>query len=302
MTIKLLIGGSPCSHWSISNKNREVTVEGLGWELFKNFVIAKEKFNPDYFLYENNNSIAKIIKEKISEELGVGKDSKTRLTYINSALVSAQNRNRFYVTNFGNIEQPIDRGISFHKDIKETDYKKCLPYKANKTQKRIQMWGNGEGRNRDLKCPNVTYADKTYTLMTKQDRFPSSGFVEFEDFFRYLTVEEYEQLQTLPKGYTKGVSRSAAERGIGNGWTVEVIIHILEHALKNVDKNDEILVLSLYDGIGTGRYCLDKMGFKNLKYYAYEIDKKAIQIANNNFPDIIQLGDVFNVRDEKWCF
>lgn len=55
--IKLLIGGSPCTFWSIAQKNnRETKAEGLGWELFKNYLIAKEKFNPDFFLYENKVS------------------------------------------------------------------------------------------------------------------------------------------------------------------------------------------------------------------------------------------------------
>lgn len=44
----------------------------------------------------------------------------------------------------------------------------------------------------------------------------------------------------------------------------------------------------------------DKMGFTNVKYYAYEIDKYAMQIANKNYPDIIQCGDVFQVRDDAW--
>lgn len=49
--IKLLIGGSPCTHWSIAqSKNRETKAEGIGWELFENYVIAKEKFKPDFFL------------------------------------------------------------------------------------------------------------------------------------------------------------------------------------------------------------------------------------------------------------
>lgn len=57
--IKLLIGGSPCTFWSIAQKNnRETEAEGLGWELFKNYLIAKEKFKPDFFLYENNKSAA----------------------------------------------------------------------------------------------------------------------------------------------------------------------------------------------------------------------------------------------------
>ena len=49
--LKLLIGGSPCTHWSIAQrKNRETKAEGIGWELFLNYVIAKEKWKPDIFL------------------------------------------------------------------------------------------------------------------------------------------------------------------------------------------------------------------------------------------------------------
>lgn len=57
--IKLLIGGSPCTFWSVAQQNnRETKAEGLGWELFKNYLVAKEKFKPDFFLYENNKTAA----------------------------------------------------------------------------------------------------------------------------------------------------------------------------------------------------------------------------------------------------
>ncbi len=111
--IKLLLGGSPCTHWSIAQKNsRETEPSGLGWELFKNYLIAKEKYKPDYFLYENNKSAAQPIKDQIAKELRVD------LQYINSALVSAQNRRRFYAHNIPNVLLPPDRGILL-KDILE---------------------------------------------------------------------------------------------------------------------------------------------------------------------------------------
>ncbi len=70
--IKLLLGGSPCTYWSIAQtKNREKTASGLGWELFKNYTIAKEKFCPDYFIYENNVSATQEIKEQVKQELNV---------------------------------------------------------------------------------------------------------------------------------------------------------------------------------------------------------------------------------------
>ena len=82
MAIKILIGGSPCTYWSIAQtNNRETKAEGMGWELFKNYLIAKEKFKPDFFLYENNKSASQAIKDQIAEEFGVGVDPDVRFTY-----------------------------------------------------------------------------------------------------------------------------------------------------------------------------------------------------------------------------
>ena len=112
--IKLYIGGSPCTHWSIAQtKNRETEPSGLGWELFENYVIGLKKYQPDYFLYENNKSMSPAIKEQITKELGV------EPILINSALVSAQNRNRLYWTNIPGVAQPEDKGILL-KDILDT--------------------------------------------------------------------------------------------------------------------------------------------------------------------------------------
>lgn len=112
--IKLYMGGSPCTHWSIAQtKNRETEPSGMGWELFKNYLIGLEKYNPNYFLYENNKSMAPAIREQITKELGV------EPILINSALVSAQNRQRLYWTNIPNVVQPEDKGILL-KDILES--------------------------------------------------------------------------------------------------------------------------------------------------------------------------------------
>lgn len=103
--MKLLIGGSPCTHWSIAQtKNRETEPQGLGWELFENYLIALEKFKPDYFLYENNKSMSAAIREQITRELGV------EPILINSALVSAQSRQRLYWANIPGVEQPEEGG------------------------------------------------------------------------------------------------------------------------------------------------------------------------------------------------
>jgi site-specific DNA-cytosine methylase len=149
--LKILLGGSPCTHWSIAqSKNRETTASGIGWELFKNYLYARDKFKPDYFLYENNKSMAKPIRNQIDVEFNrtyaentnwelissveedkghtkrwlwinktTGKTEYITRILINSALVSAQNRQRYYWTNIPNVQQPADRGILL-KDILES--------------------------------------------------------------------------------------------------------------------------------------------------------------------------------------
>lgn len=360
---KILIGGSPCTYWSVAQKNnREVVAEGIGWELFKNYLIAKEKFKPDFFLYENNKSAAQPIKDQIGKELGVS------LQYINSSLVSAQNRQRFYAHNIPDVDLPRDRGILL-KDILEDDsselnyeflnpvvgvgyrnrresdgklYRRFETHGEEKANaittvqsdsmvaepirigdigsssqahrvyscegKSVNIVANGGGQgaktglyavpiaSKQNERKNV-YEVKNGLIGIKEKSYP----IRLRDGFyiiRKLTVNECCRLQTLPDNYCKAVSSSQAYKGLGNGWTAEVIIHILSSL--NIPKDEEIVVVSMYDGIGTGRYCFDKLGYKNIKYYAYEIDKYAMNIANDNFKDIIQCGDAFDLRRMDW--
>jgi len=64
--------------------------------------------------------------------------------------------------------------------------------------------------------------------------------------------------------------------------------------------NYKIVVLSMYDGIGTGRYCFDKLGYHNITYYAYEFDSHAVTVSMSNYPDIKQCGDAYSVRKAGW--
>lgn len=109
----LLLGGSPCTYWSIAKKDRETTSDGMGFKLFMEYVRALKESECKYFLYENNFSIHKNIKAEISKYLGV------EPIMINSALVSAQSRKRCYWTNIPNVRQPEDKGI-FLKDVLES--------------------------------------------------------------------------------------------------------------------------------------------------------------------------------------
>ena len=109
----LLLGGSPCTYWSIAKKDREVDCNGEGFRLFKEYVRALEESGCKYFLYENNYSVHQRIKDEISKTLGV------EPIMINSSLVSAQNRKRCYWTNIPVSSFPEDKGILL-KDILES--------------------------------------------------------------------------------------------------------------------------------------------------------------------------------------
>ena len=372
MGLKLLLGGSPCTHWSIAQtKNRETKAEGIGWELFLNYRIARDKYKPDFFLYENNKSMSQAIREQITAELGV------EPVLINSALVSAQNRQRLYWVGRRNpdgtysqvaVEQPVDRGILL-RDILESGVcwrEKSYTLKANyaksvavsgvcgqhfpapmaaepvrigtieneaKNQdfdsqqyrvyspdgKSVTLCGNGGGLGAktglyavpviqdgkwqfaikaaggkeipvyEVRGGFITIKGKTYPIKL------ADGFY----IIRKLTVTECKRLQTVPDTYAFPVSDTQAYKMLGNGWTVDVIAHIMSHF--NGLTVEPVEVLSMYDGMSCGHIALDKLGANVSAYYATEIDKYAIQTTQHNYPDTIQLGDAFQVRDPAWC-
>lgn len=415
--MKLLIGGSPCTHWSIAQtKNRETEASGIGWELFLNYRIARDKYKPDYFLYENNKSMSPAIRAQITAELGV------EPVLINSALVSAQNRQRLYwvgkrepdgTYSQAPVEQPEDRGILL-RDILETGFPlreksyalqtghsataedaiarrqrnavaepvaikpltekgyaldpahaevlnvnpsghgmngavmhcdgKSRTLTTNKGEgpkiitpvrvgtiendaknqdhdsqqyrvyspdgKSVTLCGNGGGlgAKTGLYATPVAAADgkrmpvyevRDGFITIKGKRYP----IKLRDGFyviRKLTVRECMRLQTVPEEYVFPVSDSQAYKMLGNGWTVDVIAHIMSHFTGLTEEPVE--VLSMYDGMSCGHIALDKLGVQPwlLRYYATEIDKYAIQTTQHNFPETIQLGDAFQVRNDDW--
>ena len=456
--MKLLIGGSPCTHWSIAQtKNRETEASGIGWELFLNYRIARDKYQPDYFLYENNKSMSAAIREQITAELGV------EPVLINSALVSAQNRQRLYWAGKRNpdgtysqvtVEQPEDRGILL-RDILETgvawsEKSYCITAteakgsnpqqtltkhrrtmvaepivvngmesgkartadahmgklennlvprinnpnpakqqydciaepvrigtiesKAKNTDfdsqqyrvyspdgKSVTLCGQGGGVGAKIglyavlvpepvnetvdgkaQCLRATYYKdgirnmvgntvdrKTCVAMpvgtatgprsilvvtdpgksmpvyeVRNGRIAIKGKeypIKLADGFyiiRKLTVTECKRLQTVPDTYAFPVSNSQAYKMLGNGWTVDVIAHIMSRF--DGLTAEPVEVLSMYDGMSCGHIALDKLGAEITAYYATEIDKYAIQTTQHNFPDTVQLGDAFQVRDDDW--
>lgn len=120
----LLMDGPPCTYWSVaqSTDRREVTASGQGWELFQQYARALREARPRWFIYENNKSMSRAIRESISTEFGF------EPVWINSALVSAQKRDRLYWVGRREpngtysrvpVEQPADRGILL-RDVLET--------------------------------------------------------------------------------------------------------------------------------------------------------------------------------------
>lgn len=415
--MKLLIGGSPCTHWSIAQtKNRETEASGIGWELFLNYRIARDKYQPDYFLYENNKSMSPAIRAQITAELGV------EPVLINSALVSAQNRQRLYWAGKRNpdgtyrqvpVELPEDRGILL-RDILETGFplrekgyalqtghgttaedaiarrqrnavaepvaikpltEKEMEYMVRETKdgrnhfgfdyfhdatkdksacvtanthkgvpynvlaepvrigtiendarnqdhdsqqyrvyspdgKSVTLCGNGGGLGAktglyatpvggpDGKAWPV-YEVRGGFITIKGKRYP----IKLRDGFyiiRKLTVTECKRLQTVPDEYVFPVSDSQAYKMLGNGWTVDVIAHIMGH-FEGLTA-EPVEVLSMYDGMSCGHIALGKLGAEIASYHATEIDKFAIQTTQANFPDVVQLGDAFQVREDGWTY
>lgn len=466
--MKILIGGSPCTHWSIAQtKNRETEASGIGWELFLNYRIARDKYHPDYFLYENNKSMSPAIRAQITAELGV------EPVLINSALVSAQNRQRLYwvgkrepdgTYSQVRVEQPEDKGIllrdilesgvcwcekgyaltasnhsataedmiarrqrngaaepirigTIENDAKKQDFDSQQYRVYSPDGKSVTLCGNGggvgektglyavpvpvnetvEGKAQCLRatyykdgirnmvgntvdrktcvaipvrdgaatglyavpapveyeplhsCDVVitdqnircTYKDRSgtaqgYTVTFDDMKAPSviaghahkmkiieratgketpvyevrGGFITIKGkqyhikladgfyIIRKLTVTECKRLQTVPDTYTFPVSDTQAYKMLGNGWTVDVIAHIMSHFDGLTEEPVE--VLSMYDGMSCGHIALDKLGVDITAYYATEIDKYAVQTTQHNFPETVQLGDAFQVRDEEW--
>ena len=212
----LLIGGSPCTYWSIakSNDERETTSSGFGWELFMQYVRAYKEVKPKYFLYENNESMADAIKQEITRHLGV------EPIMIDSADFSAQHRKRYYWTNIKEIERQIDKNINII-DIVENVNAEKLSHEVEFNGKQVLR----EKTNKPLRIGTIGKGAKT-------------GLYLIDGDVRRLTPIEAERAQTLPDNYTEGIKDTNRYKCIGNGWTVDVIAHILSFLPKEY-KNDK---------------------------------------------------------------
>ena len=212
--IDLFIGGSPCKGISRLNKNQE-GLEHSESRLFWEYIRLLDEVKPKYYLLENTHG-NKEATNTITETLGVNPIS------INSKLVSAQNRPRYYWTNIPDIKQPIDKGITTN-DI--FDYSGVLADEC-----RVK-WLNSESGKKSVKngYTKVNPYPKSGCLTALGHKKWNENYLYRDGVYRYLSQTEIEKLQTLPVGYTKILSYNEAYDCIGDGWTVDVIAHIFKN-------------------------------------------------------------------------
>lgn len=225
----LLIGGSPCVHWSLArgSNGRETTANGLGWDLFSQYVRALNEAKPRFFLYENNVSMSDEIKECISHELNC------EPIEIDSADFSAQKRRRYYWTNIPVAEwQPKNILFSDIMDSEYTNSRSIAKYKNTYKWSKDGMclsWDTS-GKGYYSQASRARKVNQKWNTVCA-NRAESKGNVWLgNDMIRLVTMSELEKLQTLPVGYTACLkSKERRGRAIGNGWTVEVIKHLLSY-------------------------------------------------------------------------
>tara|TARA_R110000744_G_scaffold363054_1_gene471242 strand:- start:256 stop:1185 length:930 start_codon:yes stop_codon:yes gene_type:complete len=233
--LDLVIGGSPCQGFSFAGN--QLNFEDPRSKLFFDFVRVLKILKPKYFLLENVR-MKKESQDIISEYLGV------EPVAINSNLVSAQNRHRLYWTNIP-FDMPEDKGIILADILEDgvTDREKSHCLDANyfkggnlksyfEKHRRQLVFTSGAFRGRynsegktEQKL-ELRYDGKTNSLTTVQKDNVAVDLKELT--WRKLSVKECERLQTVPDGYTEGVSNTQRYKMLGNGWTVDVIANIFK--------------------------------------------------------------------------
>jgi len=262
--IDLLIGGSPCQGFSFAGK--QLNFDDPRSKLFFEFVRLLEETKPKYFLLENV-LMKKEYEQIITDHLGV------EPIFINSALVSAQNRKRLYWTNIPNVTEPKDKGILLQDIVEDggvlkekaqtilsTIYKENAKSMVTRNKQGLlvvcgAMRGryvvDGKRQDGKMKVAGLTkqrievrYDGKTNALTTVQKDnnvvYEADGKPHYEIDgikFRKLTPLECERLQTVPDNYTACVSNTQRYRMLGNGWTVDVITHIFNQMAAIADKD-----------------------------------------------------------------
>ena len=212
--IDLMVFGSPCQSFSIAMKTdmrvglEDKTRSGLFLECYR---ILRE-VNPTWFLLENVASMKDEDRDFLTECMGV------EPIRINSKLVSAALRDRYYWTNIKGITQPEDKGITLQSIL-------------------TSGWTDREKARALLVSDSRPLVDKQ-KMLHRYKKFTTIVWEEKgnDDSIRYLNQTELERCQTVPEGYTKCLTRNEAADVLGDAFTVDVIAHIFSYI--NTQQND----------------------------------------------------------------
>lgn len=233
--IDLLIGGSPCQDFSGANKER-LGVNGIKSKLFFEYVRLLKETNPKYFLLENVR-MKKEHQDFISEILGC------EPIVINSELVAPHLRHRLYWTNIPVAEMPKDKGLKLN-DFLIDGY--CPRDKA-----RTLLVSDSRPLKNPLKMVHRDFNTCFTTVIFKNkkhyediryhfnkhfkgkkaseiDKLSKNMELSLYDGVRYMNNREREACQNIPGGYTDCLTQNEAACVLGDGWTVDVIAHILK--------------------------------------------------------------------------
>lgn len=212
--IDLMVFGSPCQSFSIAMKTdmrvglKDKTRSGLFLECYR----ILQEVQPTWFLLENVASMKDEDRDCLTEFMGV------EPIRINSKLVSAALRDRYYWTNIHGITQPKDKGITLQSILTSgyTDREKARALLVSDSRPLT-----------DKKKMLRRYAKFTTIVWEEKGN---------DDSIRYLNQTELERCQTVPEGYTKCLTRNEAADVLGDAFTVDVIAHIFSFI--NTQQND----------------------------------------------------------------
>lgn len=241
--VSLIGAGSPCQGFSFAGK--QLAFDDERSKLFFVFVDIlnhTKKFNPDVkFLFENVN-MKKSHMRVINDFLGM------KGVNINSNLVSAQNRNRWYWSNirtkkeglfgdlFTDIPQPKDKYILL-RDILEDEVdekyylsEKMIKYLITKSEFNKDKGSNHLFETLNNKDKSKPINTRPYKIGADDNYIKGTNTVEHKNKsnIRRLTPLECARLQTTPDWYKWSCSEIQQYRMLGNGWTIDVITHILK--------------------------------------------------------------------------
>lgn len=232
--IDLIIGGSPCQSFSFCGKKSGMSTidkqDILTLEHYLQLKLKNYKFNGQSYLFWEYARLVKEIAPKyfLLENVRMVKKWQDVITgvldvepiLINSSKLSAQNRVRLYWTNIPNVFLPEDKKIML-KDIVDKNDTSHNIFIYNGAAQRTRYKDDGGSKQ----VIEIRKDGKANALLTGTAK--SLLAVGNTSDIRKFTPEESERLQTVPVGYTSCISNYQRYRCLGNGWTADVIAHIL---------------------------------------------------------------------------